>query len=185
METRKLRRRRTDGKEGVYKSQKRLGWMISILITILVLYGLFGIWLKPMRVTGDSMAPALLDGEIILSDQLAKYWKIPTRGDLVEFETADGVFIKRIVGLPGETVDISEGKVYIDSRPLEETQYAGNYVGNMEAVTVPEGAVFLLGDNREKVYDSRLKAIGCIPYQDIQGVLRVRVSPLSRITVFF
>ncbi|MEG1524448.1 MAG: signal peptidase I [Clostridia bacterium] len=179
------KKRRTDGKEGVYQSQRRLGWLFSILITLLVLVAIFVVWLYPTKIDGDSMAPVLEEGELVLVDRLAKYWKVPTRGDMILFETKDGNFVKRIVGLPGETVDIVDGHVFINSCPLEESAYATNFMGGMEPITVPEGAVFLLGDNRQKIYDSRLASVGCISYEGIFGVLRVRVSPLSKVTIFF
>ena len=184
METRK-KRRRTDGREKDYRRNRRLGALFTIALALLILALFFGVWLTPVRISGDSMAPALREGEIVLVDRLAKYWKTPARGDMVMFRTADGDFIKRIAGLPGETVDIQEGKAYIDGRPLDETAYAANYVGSMEPVTVPEGSVFLLGDNRALIYDSRLANLGCVAYTEIFGALRVRVSPLSRVTVFF
>ncbi len=178
-------RRRTDGREPRYRAQRRMGWLISILIAAAALCFVFLIWLTPMTVTGDSMSPALNDGEVVLADRLGKYWKRPGRGDMIVFAGVDGVFIKRIVGLPGETVDIDGGRVYIDSRPLDESAYAVNQTGEMEPVSVPDGAVFVLGDNREKIYDSRLENVGCIPYDSIAGVMRLRIAPISRFTIFF
>ena len=179
------RARRSEGKESIYRGQRRLGWLFSLLLTLLVLFLLFGVWLRPMRISGDSMSPALMDGEIVLVDRLAKYWRRPARGDMVQFETADGAFIKRVVALPGETVDIQEGRVFINSRPLDESAYASNFIGDMEMITVAEGSVFVLGDNRQKIYDSRMESVGCIPYGGVEGVLRLRISPLGKFTIFF
>lgn len=178
-------RHRTDGKAKFYATQRRLGWLITCLIAAAALYFVFFIWLTPMAIKGDSMSPALNDGEVVLLDRLGKYWKKPGRGDMIVFSTPDGVFIKRIVALPGETVDISDGRVYIGSRPLDESAYAVGLVGDLEPVIVPDDAVFVLGDNREKVYDSRLPQVGCIPYQHIEAVLRLRIAPISRFTIFF
>ncbi len=178
-------KRRTDGKTNFYKRQRALGWFVTAALAALVLAFVFVVWLTPMAVTGDSMSPALNDGEVVLADRLGKYWKRPSRGDMIVFSTNDGVFIKRIVGLPGERVDIHNGAVYINSQPLDESAYAANPVGDMEPVTVPEDAVFVLGDNRQKIYDSRLESVGCIPYDNIQSVMRLRIAPLSRFTIFF
>ena len=131
-----------------------------------------------------SMSPGLSSGEVVLCDQIGKFVRLPERGDIVLFSTEDGVFIKRIVGMPGETVELVAGHVFINSIPLDESSYSVNYVGDMPPVQVPEGSVFVLGDNREEMYDSRLATVGCIPYDRIQAVLRLRVSPFSRITYF-
>ena len=185
MEQQQKTKRRTDGKAKFYANQRRLGWLVTFGIVALALYFVFFVWLTPIAVKGDSMSPALNDGEVVLLDQLGKYWKKPVRGDMVVFSTSDGVFIKRVVALPGETVDISGGRVYINSRPLDESGYAVGVPGEMPLLTVPDDAVFVLGDNRDKVYDSRLEEVGCIPYQQIESVLRLRIAPLSRFTIFF
>lgn len=130
------------------------------------------------------MAPSLSKGDAVLCDRLAKYIHTPERGDIILFETQDGVFIKRIVGMPGETVEIVDGYVFINSIPLDESAYVDVYAGDMDPLVVPGGAVFVLGDNREQMYDSRLESVGCIPYTNIKGELRFRVAPLKEITIF-
>lgn len=181
-ETRK--RRRTEGRARTYRNARRIGWLFSALVTLAVLCIVFFVWLFPTRIVDESMAPALTSGEVVLCDRLSKYLRVPERGDIVLFRTGEGLFIKRIVGMPGETVELVEGRVFINSIPLDESSYAVNYVGDMAPVEVPAGCVFLLGDNREEMYDSRLESVGCIPYERIEGMLRLRVSPTSRITYF-
>lgn len=178
-------RRRTDGKEQTYRMRRVLIRMLEVLLVAAALAALFFGWFRPVRITGDSMAPALSDGEIVLCDRLARYWKLPTRGDMIAFTTEEGVFIKRIVALPGERVEIVDGAVFINSVPLDESLYAHGGVDSLAPLHVPSGSVFVLGDNRIKIYDSRLEAVGCIPYTEITGVPRVRISPVSRWTVFF
>ena len=178
------RRRRTEGRARTYRNARRIGWLFSVLVTIAVLCLVFFVWLSPLRIVDESMAPALNSGEVVLCDRIGKFIRMPERGDIVLFSTQDGHFIKRIVGMPGETVEIVEGRVFINNIPLDESSYAVNYVGDMPPVEVPAGSVFLLGDNREEMYDSRLSTVGCIPFARIQAVLRLRVSPFSRITYF-
>lgn len=182
MET--VRKRRTEGREAVYRGARRLAWLFSLLVAAGILCLIFLVWLFPTRIEGASMNPALEEGEVVLCDRFAKYWKAPERGDMILFETADGLFIKRIVALPGETVEIVDGHVFIDSCPLDEDAYVNNCVGDMEPVFVPAGCYFVLGDNRAEIYDSRLASIGCIDRADIKGVLRLRVAPLARFTYF-
>ena len=78
-----------------------------------------------------------------------------------------------------------EGQVYIDSRPLQETGYQVNTLGTFHKTFVPEGRVFLLGDNRQVLQDSRNPEMGSVPYEDILGVVRFRIFPLSRLTLFY
>jgi len=178
------KRRRSEGRARIYRNARRLGWLFSVLVTLSVLSLVFFIWLIPTSISDESMAPALTSGEAVLCDRLSRFVRMPERGDIVLFQTEDGLFIKRIVGMPGETVELVDGHVFINSIPLDESSYTVNYVGDMEPVDVPAGCVFVLGDNREEMYDSRLDSVGCIPFDRIEGLLRLRVSPFSRITYF-
>ena len=76
--------------------------------------------------------------------------------------------------------------MFIDGRPLDESDYVNldAPAGDMDPVTVPEGCVFVLGDNRGEVYDSRTDGIGCIGYAQILGVVRVRIAPLSALAFY-
>ncbi|HRX57577.1 MAG TPA: signal peptidase I [Eubacteriales bacterium] len=178
------KQRRSDGRERAYRNARRLGWLFSILAAVAVLCLVFLVWLFPARIVDQSMEPTLTGGEVVLCDRLAKYVSKPERGDIILFKTEDGVFIKRIVGLPGESVEVVGGYVFIDSRPLDESAYASDYAGDMEPVIVPDGEVFVLGDKRSQMYDSRLEAVGCISYENILGELRVRVAPIEKLTFF-
>ena len=148
------------------------------------------------RVDGSSMYPALEDGEFLLVNSLA-YSRIdlaalarwvpgwepgppaerylfgsPQRGDIVVFHHPSGVhrdLVKRIIGLPGETIELRQGTVYIDGRPLLEPYLAGAEpaVGDMAPVRIPPGAYFVMGDNRNHSQDSRV--LGPIPADRIVG----------------
>lgn len=178
------RRRRSEGRARAYENARRIGWLFSLLVTAAVLCLVFFVWLFPVRIEDESMAPALQTGEAVLCDRFGKFLRMPERGDIVLFQTQDGLFLKRIVGMPGETVELVAGHVFINSIPLDESSYDVNYVGDMAPVEVPAGCVFLLGDNREEMYDSRLASVGCVPFDRIEGTLRLRVSPANRITYF-
>ena len=155
-----------------------------MLVTVAVLCLVFFVWMLPTRIVDESMAPELKSGEVVLCDRLGRFFHTPERGDLVLFQTPDGLFVKRIVGMPGETIELVGGHVFINSIPLDESSYSVNYVGDLAPVEVPAGSVFVLGDNREEMYDSRLASVGCIPFDHIEGVLRLRVAPFNRITYF-
>lgn len=155
-----------------------------MLVTIAVLCIVFFVCLFPLRVVDQSMAPELNSGEVVLCDRVGKFVRMPERGDIVAFSTDDGVFLKRIVGMPGETIEIVGGFVYINSIPLDESSYSVNYVGDMAPVEIPAGSVFLLGDNRAEMYDSRLESVGSVSFDRIIAVLRLRVAPFNRIAYF-
>ncbi len=111
------KRRRSDGRARTYRNARRLGWLFSVLVTIAVLCLVFFIWLTPVQIVDASMAPALNSGEVVLCDQIGKFMRLPERGDIVLFSTEDGLFIKRIVGMPGETVELVGGHAFINSIP--------------------------------------------------------------------
>ena len=161
-----------------------MGWLISVLVTVAVLCLVFFVWMLPTRIVDESMAPELKSGEVVLCDRLGRFFHTPERGDLVLFQTPDGLFVKRIVGMPGETIELVGGHVFINSIPLDESSYFVNYVGDMPPLQVPEGSVFLLGDNREEMYDSRVASVGCIPFDRVEAMLRLRVAPFGKITYF-
>lgn len=181
-----VRVRRSAGRAREYKKHTLLGWVFSLTISALVLAFVFGVWLTPVRVSGASMAPQLRDGEIVFADRLAKYLTAPKRGDVVLFTDKNGdLLLKRIIALGGETVEIVGGDVYIDSCPLDERGYAVVKDGSLAPTVVPEDHVFVLGDDRTDLYDSRSSGVGCVPAGDIAGVLRFRVYPVEKFTFYY
>lgn len=153
---------------------------------LLVLLVLFLFVLTPARVVGSSMAPTLKNGEVLLVDKLSIFLYMPPRGALVVFDhpLKNEELIKRIIALPGETVEITDGKVYIDGCLLDESAYMPTDAQNFEAMVVPHGEVFMLGDDRAHSLDSRDEAIGCIPIRNIRGRVRLRVSPVTQASIF-
>ena len=89
------------------------------------------------------------------------------------------------MALSGETVEIRNERVYINGLPVSET-YAEHTeaMDPMKEMTVPQGTVFVLSDNREVIYDSRSLDIGCIPYQKITGIVKLRIYPFRKINLF-
>ena len=110
-----------------------------------------------IRVEGSSMEPSLHDGEFVVVNRLAYRWSPPERGDIVVFRfplNPDRRFIKRIVGLPGDQIMISEGRVLVNGLELQEPYIAAapRYTGEW---SVGAGEVFVLGDNRNNSSDSQ------------------------------
>ena len=138
-------------------------------------------------VNGSSMYPTLEDGDQLIADKLSYRFKDPERFDIIIFpyQYADKTyFIKRIIGLPGETVRIDdEGNIYINGTLLKESygyermEYAGLAA---EEIQLADDEYFVLGDNRNVSEDSRYPDVGCIKREDIIGRAWLRIYPFSK-----
>ncbi len=128
---------------------------------------------------------------LILLRQHYRIFSSPKRGDIIVFHTSmtDGKgrskdLIKRVIGLPGETVAISGGVVYIDGEPLDEPYTKEGYTGTrMSELTVPEGMLFCMGDNRQNSLDSR--SLGCVDIKQVLGKAVFRLFPFSKIGTLY
>ena len=153
-----------------------------VVILAIVLYGVLCIGIVPT----ESMEPSVLKGDIVIADRLSYKAGLPERGDVVIFKHDGSFLIKRIIGLPGEHVELSGGRVYIDGAVLEEETYLGNGAftlpasdGNgMADFDIPEDGYFVLGDNREKSADSRYWEDSCyVESKSIYGRVFARIRP--------
>lgn len=125
---------------------------------------------------GDSMSPALKNGDVVLVNRLIYQIKGPARGDIIVFRPGGNenthYSIKRVVGLPGETVQIIDGRVYIDGEEAERDIYAADieYAGTAEEpVELGEDEYFVIGDNTGVSDDSRTEDVGNVRLEDICG----------------
>ena len=129
---------------------------------------------------------------LITSRQAYRLFGDPQRGDVIVFKSElldenekPKNLIKRIIALPGETIEIKGGEVYIDGQMLQEDYLPGEAIsGEMDAVTVPEGQLFVMGDNRECSEDSRSPRVGTIEQSTIVGKVIVRLYPFNTIKTF-
>ena len=121
------------------------------------------------RIEGQSMEPNLHDGEYVLIDKVSYRLRSPERGDVIVFERPgnDRDYIKRIIGLPGDTVQVSGGKVFVNGAVLDEPYLNQVTHSDMPARQVEIGRYFVMGDNRNNSSDSR--AFGNILLKDIIG----------------
>lgn len=132
-------------------------------------------------VAGDSMQPTLMTGDRVLITRLDYLVDTPGRGDVVQLEIPgrDGAYLKRVVGLPGETVEIIGGVVHINGQTLNEP-YATLSDDDFR-VELGEDEYFVLGDNRPVSYDSREEDFGVISADCFRGRVRAVVWPFERI----
>jgi len=110
------------------------------------------------QVSGLSMEPHIHSGEYVAINTFAYRFMAPRRGDIVAFHRdndARGVFIKRVIAIPGDRVEIARGRVYVNGTPLEEPYVQHGDDRSVSALTVPAGTVYVLGDNRPASEDSR------------------------------
>jgi len=134
-----------------------------------------------VRVEGHSMDPTLQDGEFIIVNKLAYRFGKPARGDIIVFQYPRNPreqFIKRVIGLPGDTVRIERGQVFLNGQPLDEPYIAAppQYSGTWQ---VPEDALFVLGDNRNQSSDSH--TWGVLPMNLVVGKAVFIYWPLERV----
>ena len=141
---------------------------------------------RAFTVDGPSMLPTLHDGERLMVDKLTYRFREPQRGEIVVFRyPADPRehFIKRIIGLPGDVVEIRAGRVYVNGSALDESYLATPTWGQFGPVRVPAGRYFVLGDNRTNSEDSRYPQVGFVPRSYLEGRALWRFWPPSRIGI--
>ncbi len=157
--------------------------IVVALVIVLVLTSV----IKPTIVKESSMEPTLYENHYLIINKLAYKTGEEQRGDIIvfesELETEDGdkkLLIKRIVGLPGETVTIENEKVYINGELLEEEYLKdGITPGTVTDCVVPEGQLFVMGDNRVVSIDSH--ELGCISEDTVMGKAVLRLYPFNQI----
>lgn len=137
-------------------------------------------------VNGVSMQPTLSDGDNLIVDKLSYRFRDPDRFDIIVFPQGDGrYFIKRIIGLPGESVRIDEdGSIYIDGEKLSES-YGKEVIQNpglaKDGIELGADEYFVLGDNRNDSMDSRMAEVGRIAGDRIMGRAWLRIYPFDEI----
>lgn len=134
------------------------------------------------RVEGQSMEPNLHDNQRLIIEKVSYYVHPPRRGDIVVLRLPNrrsDPLIKRVIGLPGETVEIRDGRVLINGEALDEPYLSISTYAGMPPQVVPEEQVFVLGDNRGFSNDSR--SFGFVPFSDIVGRAWFRYWPLDEV----
>lgn len=164
-----------------------LSWVLYLGIVFLISTFIVDFIVQRTGVVGSSMASNLQDGDNVLVEKLSYRFGDPQRYDIIVFPAPDdpsAYYIKRIIGLPGETVQISGEDVYINGEKLNET-YATSEMETAGLAAVPmtlgEDEYFVLGDNRAVSKDSRYDSVGNIHRDDIVGKAFVIIWPLNHI----
>ena len=163
-------------------------WIADLLIVILLAYTLTLFLCDRTTISGNSMQPAIENEDTVLLNRIAYSFHGPKRYSIIAFHPngvkTSKIYVKRVIGLPGETIQIHDGKVYINGAELDESAYLNSnvkteaYGGMFTDIIVPEGCVFAMGDNRSVSADCR--RFGCIPLKKIEGKVTIRFWPLNK-----
>lgn len=185
--TKRLRRRadQIHAKEPAFIRAGNIETVFVFLIAVLLALSLHRFVFQLVRVEGSSMLPTFYTDERVVAEKLSYAFSEPQRKDAVicryriEGQPVETV-IKRVIGLPGDTVEIRGGVIIIDGQELDESGYWSGVIDyDMEPVVVPEKHIFVVGDNRNFSLDSRESRVGPIPYDDIIGKVAMVVWPLE------
>ena len=153
-----------DSLDGNEKEKKRsatrelISWLLIIVLSVCVALFLNGFVIVNARVTSGSMENTIMTKDRVLGLRFPYWFSDPQQGDIVIFKYPDDEsqnYIKRIIGMPGDTVEIVEGLVYINGELLDEPYLRETPRGSFGPYEVPEGHYFMLGDNRNNSRDSR------------------------------
>lgn len=163
-------------------------WIKDILIAVIVAVIILQ-FIKPTFVRETSMMPTLQEYNfLILSKQSYRFGE-PERGDIIVFHTKlktqtgdEKMLIKRVIALPGESVTVEDGKVYIDGEEQDQSYTLDGFTsGNVKDAVVPDGELFVMGDNRQNSIDSRDPGVGYVKIDDVYGKAIFRLYPFNEI----
>lgn len=160
-------------------------WVIIIAIAFGASYALRHWVVSPYRIQMSSMETTVFPDDLVMVDKVSYRLHEPRRGDVIIFwppgVTTGDPYIKRVIGLPGETVEAKNGKVYVDGKTADEPYLHGYVMPDFAATPVPQGQLFLMGDNRAVSLDSRV--FGTVSMNSIVGRAMFAYWPLKHLVV--
>ncbi len=183
-------------RSGAIRSEARLGsfeWVESLIIAIIVVGVIFTFVFRIITVNGQSMYPNLHNNDRLV---VSSWFYNPSKGDVVILKRTEGLnepIVKRVIATEGDKVAIRDGQVYLNDQLLDETAYLDESVETFlpsthaelmdeleEGMVVPEGCIFVLGDNRGDSMDSRYTAVGMVDTRYVLGKAQFTIFPFSR-----
>ncbi|MBD0269520.1 MAG: signal peptidase I [Cyanobacteria bacterium Co-bin8] len=156
----------------------------TIGLSVVLAFGVRVHVAEPRYIPSGSMEPTLQINDQLIIEKLSYDFELPQRGDIVVFRPPETLnqkdaFIKRVIGLPGDLVEVKDGLVYVNDQPLEESYIAAPPEYLWGPVEVPEESYLVLGDNRNKSFDSHMW--GFVPKDHILGRAVFRFWPPQRL----
>lgn len=159
-------------------------WVVSILIAVALAFFIRYFIVELYMVEGPSMRPTLVNGERLVVNKFIYRFQQPERGEILVFKyprDQNRDFIKRVIAVPGDTVELKDGRVFVNGQLLNENYILERTKGSYPLSTVPDGHIFVMGDNRNNSEDSRFKDVGFVPYTLIKGKAVMVFWPVDHI----
>lgn len=164
-----------------------LKWVADVVIVVTAAVFLIIFLGDKISIVGNSMSDKIRSGQEILIDKISYELRDIKRYDVIVYKSdlsgQDEYVVKRVIGLPGEEIQIVDSKIYIDGAEIEDKYYEGNFESGYAANTIKIGdnEYFVMGDNRNLSQDSRFEYVGNIKRNDILGKAWLIISPFSKI----
>ena len=175
-----------DKKEKPKKSMKQeiFEWVMVFVVAAALAFVVRTFIFEPVRVDGSSMLNTLTDSDFMIATKFDYLFSDPERFDIVICDypnTDDGMYrVKRVIGLPGETIELRAGELYVDGEHVAQDFDMTENETYFGPLTVPEGCYFVMGDNRNNSKDSRSPMVGPLKRSQIKGHVRCVVFPFGR-----
>ena len=172
--------------------KEAMGWVRDIVIAIIIA-AIILFFFKPIIIQQESMQPTFYSNDyVVVSKQSYSIFGDIERGDVIVFRSSlldengdQKSLIKRVIGLPGDTIEIKNGYMILNGVTIQEDYLAEQGVsGEMEQITVDEGKIFVMGDNRAVSQDSRSPEVGQVDQDTVIGKVVLRIFPLDSIRFF-
>lgn len=171
------KKRRRKHRKSAFRSF--ISWLKLICVVIILGFVVREFVAVPVAITGDSMMDTYHNGDVVIVTRFDYWFADPQRGDVVlcNVDDRDGMYVKRVVALPGDYVEITNGMLTINGEAVHESYvtYASSETMSMQ---LGEDQYMVLGDNRINSYDSRETDIGMLGHDNFEGKVRSRVWPL-------
>lgn len=163
-------------------------WIKDILIAVIVAIVILQ-FVMPVIVREHSMENTLHENDyVFVSRKAYKWFGEPQYGDIIVFKSnllmdngTAKLLIKRVIGVPGDTISIHNGTVFLNGEALIEEYTKDGYTNTeMNEIVVPENSLFVMGDNRQNSADSRSESVGCVPMEKVSGKVVIRLFPFNQ-----
>ena len=147
-------------------------WIVSIATAVVLALIIRTFIVELYLVDGPSMRPTLQNAERLVVNKFIYRFREPERGEILVFQYPRDTrrdFVKRVIAVPGDTIEIKDGQVYVNSQLMNEPYILSKTRGDYPLAEVPKGHIFVMGDNRNNSEDSRFADVGFVPYELIKG----------------